>query len=266
MPGQYSNDFHNQGVVGGNTVFHPQVDHYNPGGATFGDMVVGQSVPYFSGPPVDFNQANGGGLTLTVNKTPADPAGPESRPLYVPHPTGPTLFTLSNGGTLTAEAHFDNPMADTTGLVIVNPLDYVWALGVVLKHGDQNEPKVQQMISTTCQFFNGGYIHFHGTDYANPAEPNDPQLVSTGTYEDYEKTNFRLSLTISRQTVNGAVVLSGTATLWVGPDKFTGNLRNLNKFPDLNWVMAVGFSLVSLKNLLPGISIRVKKFTLSVEP
>ena len=264
MPGQYSNDFHNQGVMGGNTVFHPQVDHYNPGGATFGDMVVGQSVPFFSGPPVNFSPAHGDGLTLAVNKTPADPTGPESRPLYVTHPTDPTLFTLSNGGTLTAEAHFDNPMADTAGLTTVDPLN--WALGVVLKEKDQNESKGQKMIATTCQFFNGGHIHFHGTDYVNPAEPNDPQLVSTKTYQDYAHTNFRLSLTISRQTVNGAVVLSGTATLWVGPDEFTGNLRNMNTFANLDWVTAVGFSLVSLKNLLPSISIRVKKFTLSVEP
>lgn len=272
MPGFYSNDFSNQGLdQAGNTVFHPQIDIYGPPNQTFGDMKVGQSKPYFAGPPVV--PAAGGGITLSVihnNAAPALPAPlPESRPLYV---VNPQLFGSPNYTTLTADAYFDRPMADSTGLALplsTNPLDYVWALGVVLKAGTQDEVGVEKMVATTCQFYSGGLIHFHGTDYKNDPLTTDvlyeQQLVSTKSYLQQALTENRLTLAISRQHVKGAIVMSGTATLWLGASVFTGNLK-LAGIADLNWVAAVGVSLVSAKNLMPSISIRLTRFTISITP
>jgi hypothetical protein len=272
MPGFYSNDFSRQGLdAAGNTVFHPQIDIYGPGNQTFGNMVVGESMPYFAGPPVV--PAAGGGITLSVirnNAAPALPAPlPESRPLYV---YNPELFGAPNYTTLTVDAYFDRPMAISTGLAVplsTNPLDYIWALAVVLKEGNQNEVGVQKMVTTTCQFYSGGLVHFHGTDYKNDPLTTDAlyeqQLVSTKSYLQQALIENRLTLAISRQNVKGAIVMSGTATLWLGASVFTGNLK-LTGITNIDWVESVGVSLVNAKNLLPSISIRLTRFTISITP
>src|SRR5215469_2030860 len=149
MAGNYVNNFnkHDSGC----TTFYPDADHYDPGHLTFGNMLVGQTA-LFNSPAV--SPAAGAGINLTVQQNPADPKGPESRDIFV---VNPSLFQqhFGVGQTLTAEIAFDNPSAPPLPAG-ANPKQYVWAVGLVLKDGNQDDKPTDKKLGITCQFVNDG--------------------------------------------------------------------------------------------------------------
>jgi hypothetical protein len=280
MEGSYEVNFSTPTpIVDGNkqiTGFSPKVDRILPFSVPplhFGKLNVGSSTaPQFAGPPVLLDD---GGLLVGVYQNPADmptpthvPA-PESRALYVVHPS---LFTLSNFGWLRAEVVFDLPGAVPASDVPpnANASDYAWGVSVVLKPGNQDETTTPP-IRTSCQFFSGGLINFHGTDYQHDPLNTDPmfdpyqETVQVNTYRGYGDTEFRVSMMIARRQGSNGIDLRGIGTLRIGDSIFSGNLTiDHSKVPDINTMTALGFSVVCKQNRLPWIHIRAKQFTITL--
>lgn len=301
MPGEYSNDFSQPNID--RTIFEPQTDNYvspvpHPSGggpagsyvAHFRSMYAGTSSPPLKNAPAP---APGGGITLTVPENLSiGPGSGESRSLYLDlaHLSSNSNFFLQGNEKLNAEVIFEMPAEAAN----TNP-SYIWALGLLLKGGNtnttgfQDEDSGDNLVGPTCQFFNGGNIHFHGTDYSGPTT-SDPALVSSGQYSDYSDIDFHLSLSIWREplkvTPPGQPINppypTGTATLSMipkghnhlhpqKPRSFTGKLyiqdrRTKQFYSDIEWINAIGFSVVIGQNNIKWVSLRIKQFTLSVTP
>lgn len=292
MPGHYYVDFAQDTLVGDIVTPSAGNDEYqwSASSTQFGPMRIGHSGP----DPTDAIATNdwpitqnSGGLALTVNQnqSASKPHAVESRTLYVVSqpPQSSLLFTLPNYETLFAEVVFDLPTANGPNpppADLFNP-DYAWGVTLALKDGDENEPTdlttPQDSIRLKCQFFGGGLIHFHGTDYQKDPGNTDPMfdqnLVSTqsyGAYAGQPPTEFSLSMWISRRLVNGGTSLSGQGTLrWPAPwgiNQFTGNLTDLAKYAQdgIVWAKAVGVSLANKTNSMPSVGIRLKRFQMGV--
>jgi hypothetical protein len=208
--------------------------------------------------------------------------------MYLTHLKHGSTFFLPLDAKLNAEIVFDLPSgSDKPGQTRCNSKQFKWGVGLILKSGDQNEYPDDQLMGPTCQFFNGGSINFHGTDYCRPgADLQDlstcPQEVPGGTYK-YVGTTFSMSLSLWRNLEEiDLPPLSGNATFSLNrPGKtevYSGDLlmqdRRLKMedgitpvpYYDIDWVRALGVSLVCAQNDLTDMSIRLKRFTVSVTP
>jgi hypothetical protein len=234
----------------------------------FGNMFVGQSVPYPAGPGVPLTYfpvppLPHGSIILEVKPDPNAlpiPGGttpyPESRTLFVHHDW--LLSLQGKFGSISAEVQFNLPYADP--LPNPDPVapDSAWAVGLVLKDGTAaEEQSPDKSVITTCQFINGGNVNFHNTDFIN-------NPVDTRTYPDYAHTvptQFRLSMTIYKKPAG----VTGVASLQLdNKPAFSGSLSVAN-LASFDSVTNIGISVVSTKNLLPKFKVHIQRFAFRID-
>jgi hypothetical protein len=251
--------------------FIPTVDNYVPLFTPFanlfpdpfGNMFAGQSSPYPAGPAVPLAYAFVAGLPhgaiiLQVDQDPNAPTGvaapPESRTLFVHHDW--LLSLQGKFGSIRAEVQFNLPSAEPLPNPSSVAADSAWAVALVLKDGTVTEElNPDQSVATTCQFFSGGNVNFHGTDFNN--NPVDMQ-----TYTDYAHTpptQFRLSMTVYRKPTG----VTGIASLQIdNKPAFSGNLKSTAAF---DAVTNIGISVVTVKNFLPKFKVHVQRFSFWID-
>jgi hypothetical protein len=268
----YVNNFdhllHSSGeVVGSIATLDPPV--FVPGHPiTFlGPMHAGGSVPPpaatieasttdFGPAPFGFRLSEGTSVTLF------NPAAYQSTTFHV---VAPNAILLSRGTLFQAELVFDRP----TGVLDPGVSGKVWAVQLFFKtgnatdrsNGNAMDPTNDIKIGAVCQFHDGGYIKFHGTDntWGGPL---------TAVYSDYSGnplTEFRLTATLAVGS-GGAIAATGAFQFddnlqWghcpVPNDLTTGLPLTANK------LTAVGFMLTTLGNF-ESFGARIRSFTLSV--
>jgi len=292
MSVNYSNNFSEPDPD--NSAFAPQMNNYEvpysptggPQGSLywkpFGDMFAGMSVDGPTGtpvPPLVLPISAPPGITLELRPNSNDQYS-DSQPIYLTNLSRFSRFFLPADSRLTAEILFDRPLTLGTfhgkpvRAVHCNAMEHKWAVGLALKSGTQNEFSDDQRIGVTCQFFNGGSMNFHKTDYNNGNTNCPHEVPYKKTYTDYwnDGTVFALSLSIWREGT--AVVGKGAFYLTspTGPlgDPIVANLTipkdpaTKAPYTNIDWVSALGVSLVSAKNDLDLVSVRLRKFTVSV--
>jgi hypothetical protein len=181
------------------------------------------------------------------------------------HVVAPNALLLSRGTLFQAELVFDRP----TGVLDREATGKVWAVQLFFKtgnatdhsNGNPMDPTNDIKIGAVCQFHDGGYIKFHGTD-------NTWGGPTTATYSDYSGnplTEFRLTATLA---VGNGCAITATGALqydsnlqWghcpVPPDLTTGLPLTADN------LTAVGFMLTTLGDF-ESFGARLRSFTLSV--
>jgi len=290
MSVNYSNNFSQPDPD--NSAFAPQTNTYEvPYSPTttpeaslywkpFGDMFAGMSVQGPTGtavPPLVLPSSTPPGITLELRPNSNDQLS-DSQTIYLTNLQRFSRFFLPADSRLTAEILFDRPLSLDTfqgkpvPQVDCNSKDHKWGVALALKSDNQNEYLGEKRFGVTCQFFNGGSMNFHKTDYNNGTNCSQ-QVPYKKTYTDYwnEGTVFSLSLSIWRE---GTAVVGKGAFYLIPPTgelvaPLVGNLipkdpTTMAPYTQIDWVNALGVSLVSAKNDLDFVSVRLRKFTVSV--
>jgi hypothetical protein len=232
-----------------------------------GPMHAGASVPppeatiepstvVLGNPPFDFRLSEGTTVTL-FNTAPY-----QSRTFYA---VAPNKLLLSRGTLFQAELVFDRP----TAVLPAGLSGKVWAIQLFFKTGNATDHSNGNPLDVTndtkvgavCQFHDGGFIKFHGTDstWGGPI---------TATYSDYSGnplTEFRLNVTMAVGPNNA---ITGTGSLQYDTNLQSGHLTILNDpatgLPlTADKLTAAGFMLTTLGGF-SSFGARLRSYTLSV--